>query len=526
MRGLMWVLTAVLLCDGRLNGADPVECDILLTSGTIVDGSGKAPFTGDVAIQGDRLVGIGDFEVAGQPLTIDCSGLLVCPGFIDLHNHSDEQIVTPEMRANVNFLTQACTTVVTGNCGFGPTDTAAYYQQIDDHGAGTNVAHLLPHGSLHERVMGTEDRPPTAEELAEMRRLAMLAMDEGVWGMSTGLIYVPGCYASTDEIVAMAEVVGERGGIYVSHIRDEGSGLLASIEELLEIGRRAHLPAHVSHFKASGREAWGLTRQAAEMIEAARHAGQQVTADQYPYVASSTSLEATVIPIWARAGGEEALQARLADPEVGPRLRDEIAASIREKDEGRAVRFARFAPRQDWVGRSLAEVAQAEGKTPVEITVAVVEQGGAAIVNFSMSEDDVRDVMRWPWVATASDGRAALPGADKPHPRFYGTFPRKIGLYALQEQVIPLEQAVRSASGLPADILRLTDRGYLRTGLAADVVVLSPEEYIDTATFDSPHRYASGVKYVFVNGTPALYDGSVTGALAGRALRKSQPNSG
>jgi N-acyl-D-aspartate/D-glutamate deacylase len=257
------------------------------------------------------------------------------------------------------------------------------------------------------------------------------------------------------------------------------------------------------------------------MIEAARQAGQQVTADQYPYVASSTSLEATVIPTWARAGGEEALLARFADPEVGPRLREEIAESIRKKDDGRAIRFARYAERPDWVGRSLAEVAEAEGSTPVEITETVTEHGGAAIVHFGMNEDDVRDVMKWPWVATASDGRAALPGADKPHPRFYGTFPRKIGFYALREHVIPLEQAVRSASGLPADILKLTDRGYLRTGLAADVVVLDPDDYIDTATFDAPHQYASGVEYVLVNGTPAVFEGRATGALAGQSLRRT-----
>ncbi len=504
-----------------LSAAEPVDCDILLQNGAIHDGSGAAPFTGDLAIKGDRIVGVGDFDVGGQPLIIDCTGLIVCPGFIDLHNHSDSQIVEPATRANVNFLTQACTTVVTGNCGFGPTDTAAYYEQIDRQGAGTNVAHLIPHGSLRERVMGNGDRPPTAEELAEMLRLSETAMNDGAWGMSTGLIYVPGCYAQTDELVAIAEVVGARGGIYVSHMRDENVDLLASVAELLEIGRRGNLPAHVSHFKASGRDAWGLTRQACDMIEEARQAGQIVTADQYPYVASSTSLEATVIPTWARAGGEEELLKRLDDAEVGPRLREEIAESIRKKDDGRAIRFARYLPRQDWLGRSLAEVAESTGSTPLEITLEVTRNGGAAIVHFGMSEDDVRDVMRWPWVATASDGRAALPGADKPHPRFYGTFPRKIGYYCLQEQIVPLEQAIRSASGLPADILRLTDRGYLRTGLAADVAVLAPGEYLDTATFDAPHQYATGVVHLYVNGVPAIADRHVTGALAGRSLRKA-----
>lgn len=513
-------ISAAVSLTGLLSAAEPIECDIVLQHGTIVDGSGDASFAGAIGIKGDRIVGVGAFEAGGQPLVIDCSGLIICPGFIDLHNHSDSQLVDAATRANLNFLTQACTTVVTGNCGFGPTDVAAFYREIDEHGAGTNVAHLIPQGSLRERVMGSGDRPPTDEELAEMRGLSEIGMQDGAWGMSTGLIYVPGCYSKTDELVAIAEVVAARDGIYVSHMRDEHVNLLASVAELLEIGRRAKLPAHVSHFKASGRDAWGLTRQAAEMIEAARHAGQIVTADQYPYVASSTSLEATVIPTWARAGGQEELLKRLADAEVGPRLKDEIAESIRKKDEGRAIRFARYTKRQDWVGRSLFDVAESEGTTALAIALQVTESGGAAIVHFGMSEDDVRDVMRWPWVATASDGRAALPGADKPHPRFYGTFPRKIGYYCLQEKVIPLEQAIRSASGLPADILKLADRGYLRTGQAADVAVLSPGEFLDTATFDEPHQYATGVVHLYVNGVPVISGSHPTGALAGRALRK------
>jgi N-acyl-D-aspartate/D-glutamate deacylase len=413
---------------------------------------------------------------------------------------------------------QGCTTVVTGNCGSGPVDVAEYYRKIDAAGAGTNVAHLLPQGALRDDVVGAAQRAAKPEELARMKELAAKAMREGAWGMSTGLIYVPSSYADTEELVELAKVVSEHGGIYASHIRGEGLEVLSAVNEALEIGRQAKLPVHISHFKSSGQEAWGLVRRAAENIEKARSEGQVVTADQYPYIASSTSLEATLIPTWARSGGQKELVQRLDDPEQSERIRKAIADSLSKKNDGEAVRIARYAPRQDWVGKSLAAIAQGEGREPLEIALEITRKGGAQIVNFSMSEDDVRHIMRIAWVATASDGSASLPGADRPHPRSYGTFARKIGLYSLREEVLPLAQAIRSASGLPADILGLTDRGYLRKDAFADVVVFDPKTYIDTATFDEPHRYAAGVQYVFVNGRPAVYDGTPTGALAGKAL--------
>jgi len=500
--------------------AEPVAADIVLSNGLIVDGSGGPPVAGSVAIKGEAIVAVGQFETAGTPFLVDCTGLVIAPGCIDLHNHSDVQIVDPKYRANANFLTQGCTTVVTGNCGSGPIDVADYYQKIDEHGAGTNVAHLLAHGSLRAKVVGVDDRQATSEELTEMRRLAEVAMQDGAWGMTSGLIYVPGAYADTDELVSVSEVIAQHGGIYGSHVRDEGLQLLTSVNELLEIGRRAKLPVHLSHFKASGRDAWGLARQAVTMIEQAREAGQAVTADQYPYVASSTSLEATLLPAWARAGGSDKLIARLDDAELGPRIRTEITDALARKDDGRAIRIARYAPRPEFIGRDLVQIAESEGCPTLDLVLQIVRGGGASVVHFSMDEGEVRDLMQLPWVATASDGRAELPGTDKPHPRLYGTFPRKIGRYSIEEHVIPLQQTVRSASGLAADILGLTDRGYLRTGQAADIVVFDPETYRDTATFDDPHQYGTGVKWLFVNGTPAIAREHLTGALAGKALRK------
>jgi N-acyl-D-aspartate/D-glutamate deacylase len=511
---------AIAILPGQRAEAEPIEVDILLKGGTIHDGSGGEPAVGDVAIRDGRIVAVGTFEVAVADQVIPCEGLVIAPGFIDLHNHSDSLIVLDGTRANMNYVLQGCTTIVTGNCGSGPINVKEYYERINSAGAGTNVVHLLPQGNLRREVVGTARRSATRDEIVRMRELAEKAMQDGAWGMSTGLIYVPSSYASTDELVAIARMVSEKGGIYASHIRGEGSGLLDSINEAIEIGRRARLPVHVSHFKSSGRDNWGLVRVAVDLINKARENGQVVTADQYPYRASSTSLDATLLPSRMRAGGRAAMVKRLDDSKTGPEMIKAIRIALEKRDDGAAVRIARYNPRKDWVGKSMAQIAEEEKKSPLEIALQIIRGGGAAIVNFSMDEDDVRFVMRVPWVATASDGRAYLPGPDKPHPRSYGTFPRKLGYYAIKQGNLPLAQAVRSASGLPADILGMKDRGYIRVDQVADVTVFDPLELIDVASFDDPHQYSLGVRYVLVNGRLAVYRGTATGALAGRALKK------
>ena len=501
---------------------DPIEADWLLRDGMLSDGSGGPAVVGDLAIKGDRIVAVGRFESRAARV-IDCRGKVIAPGFIDLHNHSDNRIVQAQTRLARNYLTQGCTTIVTGNCGGGKLDVADYLSQLERHGAGVNVVHLIPHGSLRRRIIGQTKRAPTADQIEQMKQLVERGMREGAWGMSTGLIYVPGAYATTDEIIALARVVSTYGGIYASHIRDERAGLLESVEEALKIGQGASLPVHISHFKVLGKPNWGTVRLAARRIEQARHAGQLVTADQYPYLASSTSLGAMLLPSEARAGGREAMIARLKDPRQRVQLRNQIAENLRNRG---GIQIVSYTPRPEWVGRRLSEIAQQEKRSAADLAVEILQQGGAGAVNFGMSPDDVRFVMQLAWVATASDGSVKLPSKTRPHPRSYGTFPRKLGYYRRQEQAISLDHAVRSCSGLPADILGITDRGYLRPGYFADVTVFDPAEIEDRATFEEPFVDSRGVLWVWVNGRTAIADGKPSDRLAGRPLRHVSRSAG
>ncbi len=513
------VFVAVVLGALPIHAGEPVKADLILKGGTLIDGTGAPGHRADVAILRDRIVAIGMFDSVTSAKIIDISGLIVAPGFIDLHTHSDSTIIKPKTRANRNYQAQGVTTVVTGNCGGGPIDIEAYFAEIDKQGAGTNVIHLIPHGSIRREILGNGDVPANARSLAAMSALIDREMRHGAWGMSTGLIYLPGRYADTKELIALSKVVAKHGGFYASHVRDEGAGLLDSVDEILTIGREAKVPVHLSHFKATGKANWGLVKTASDRILQARKSGQKVTADQYPYVASSTQLAAMVVPHWARQGTTADFIRIAADPTRGLMLRKEIQADLDERDGGSSVRIARYADKPSRVGKDLVAIARAEGTTPLEVVLDIERHGGAQAISFGMSEEDVRFVMALDYVATASDGSSHVAGSgDKPHPRAYGTFPRKVA-YALDQRVISLEAAIRSNSGLPAEILGLPDRGIVKTGAIADLVVFDPKTFRDTATFDDSTRFATGVKYLFVNGIAAVTNGEPTKALPGRALR-------
>ncbi|HEX6962478.1 MAG TPA: D-aminoacylase, partial [Lacipirellula sp.] len=500
--------------------AAAVDADILLRGGQLLDGTGSPAVAGDVAIRGDRIVAVGAFQPGKIGQTIDCTGLVIAPGFIDLHNHSDDSILAEETRPAENYIRQGCTTLVTGNCGGGASNTVKYYGKIEAHGAGANVAHLIPHGAVRSIVLGRRQVDPTPEGLEKLRGLVDEGMRAGAWGMATGLIYIPGAYAKIDELAALTEVVGRHGGIYASHIRSEDSGLLDAVSEAIEIGRRGNAPVHISHFKASGKPYWGTLRAAAKLVEDARAAGQRVTADQYPYIASSTSLEAMLLPDSAREGSREDISKRLADPEQLARLKPAIQRAL---DERPHVRIVSYKPKPQYAGRALHEIAAEENRPIIEVAIEVIREDHPSAINFGMSEEDVGFAMQLPWVATASDGSVKLASGDKVHPRSFGTFPRKIGLYSVREKVLPLEQAVRSCSGLPADILGLPERGYLRPGYFADVAVFDPAQIIDNATFDNPFEPPAGIPWVIVNGQLAVKNGEPTKSLSGRALRHQSP---
>jgi N-acyl-D-aspartate/D-glutamate deacylase len=496
------------------------DTNVVFRNATLHDGTGKPPVKGDLHIKGDRIVAVGVVGKVEGAKEIDAEGLVICPGFIDLHTHCDPGLPTKSGRANKNYVTQGCTTVITGNCGSGPVDAGKFFKTLDENGVGTNVIHLAPHNSIRDAVMGNANRAPTTEELAKMAALVEKAMQDGTWGLATGLIYNPGTYARTDEIIALAKAAGKFGGMYASHIRDEGGGLLDAIDEAIRIGKGGGCRVHISHIKASGKAAWGKSADAVGLIEKARKDGAEVTADQYPYIASSTSLRATLVPAKYREGSQKDLVARLDDPKTGEQMKKDISKALGGRDGGKRIQIARYVPKPQWQGKNIAAIAEAEGKEPLDIVLEIERNGGAQVVNFGMSEEDVRVYMKQPWVATASDGGVQTPGATVPHPRSYGTFPRKIGHYAIEEKLIPVEQAIRSSTGLPADILKLTDRGYLKPGYFADIVVFDPTTFRDTATFDKPHQYAAGVKWVFVNGHAEVADGKhQDGLLGGRVLR-------
>src|SRR5262245_4453530 len=505
-------------------GADPLAADVVIKNAIIHDGTANAGYVGDVAISGDKIVGVGKIRVAGRPRVIDGTGLVAAPGFIDLHTHCDSAdtgVTSTSGRPNKCYVMQGVTTVVTGNCGSGPVDVKGFYARLEKDGVGTNVAHLVPHNSVRTRVMGNANRAPTGDELKKMEDLVDAGMRDGAWGLATGLIYTPGTYADTNEIIALAKVAARHHGLYASHIRHEDVRLIEGIEEALKVGREAKLPVHISHIKASGKKAWGLSGDAIAVIRKALAAGQPVTADQYPYIASSTSLAATVVPTRYRDGTSKEYKARLDDPEKGPQIRKAVESALGGREGGKGIMIARYKPNPKWQGKSIAAIAEVEKKDPADIVMEIEKAGGASIVNFGMSEEDVRLYMKQPWVATASDGSSQVPGDTVPHPRSYGTFPRKIGRYSIDDGVVPLEQAIRSASGLPADILQLTDRGYLKPGQFADIVVFDPKAYRDTATFEKPHQYAAGVKYLFINGKAAIDGGEYKdGVLVGKPLRK------
>lgn len=495
------------------------EYEVVLMGGTIYDGSGNTPYIADIGITEGVIQAIGKIK-PGKSEAINAEGLYISPGFIDMHTHCERGLSKPGMSDAQNYLRQGVTTVVTGNCGSGTYKVTDFFDHLDSIGIGPNVVHLIGHGTVRRTVMGQEDRAPDAQELEQMKELFAIGMKGGAVGFSTGLFYAPGSYSETAEIIELAKGVKAFQGIYASHIRDEGEftvGLLASIEEAIVIGEAAEIPVQISHLKALGKPVWGLSDEVTALIEDARERGVDVWADQYPYPASNTGFSAAVIPRWVQADG--ATEARLRDPDLLPRIRKEMARNIDNRGGPESLLIVSYASDSTFNGKTLAEISTLIGKPAVETAIHIVLNGSSGVISFNMNESDVLHFMQKDYVMTSSDGHVHQLGDGMPHPRNFGAFSRKIRKYVLEDQVITMEHAIRAATSLPAKMLGLNDRGMIKKGFVADLVVFDPETISDKSTFTDPHHYSEGILYLFVNGEPVIEQGQYNGILAGKPLR-------
>ncbi len=497
--------------------------DLLILNGRVVDGTGSPWYFADVGVDDDRIVAVGDLSGARARQVIDAEGLYVAPGFIDPHSHSSSGLVSEALSHAQPLLAQGITTVFVNPDGGGPVDLAEQRANLLEHGLGVNVAQLVPHGSIRRTVLGMEDRQPTAEELDRMRALAREGMEEGAFGLSSGLFYAPGSYARLDEVIELAKVVSEYGGVYTSHIRDESDytiGLIGAVEEVIAVARAGNLRGSVTHIKALGPHVWGLAGAVIERIERARAEGVEVFASQYPYTASATGLGSALLPRWIQEGGREEMLLRLRDPEVRRRVRQEMLVNLDRRGGADRIRFRRHEADPSVEGRALDAIAAERGLDPIDAALDLIEEGGPGIVSFNMIDEDVELFMQQPWMMTCTDGGLVPMGVGVPHPRNYGTYPRKIRKYVVEDEVIDLSTAIRSMTYTPATVYRVADRGIVREGALADLVVFDLERLRDHATFDNPHQLSEGMVHVVVNGALVIEDEQFTDARPGEVLSR------
>ena len=497
-------------------GATREPVDLIIRGGTIYTGS-SAPFVGDVAVAGDRIAAVGRRLRNPARRILDARGLIVAPGFIDPHTHLAEPLASDDaqVRLVAGFLMQGVTTAFIGNDGIGNPDIASVLDRARTAPVGINYAAYVGFGPVRRAEVGDTDRPPTAAELARMRAMVASAMCQGALGFSTGLFYAPQNFARTDEVVALAREAGLRGGVYDSHIRDESSysiGLAASIDEAIAVGRQAGLPVNISHIKALGVDVHGQAANIIQRIEAARRDGQRITADQYPWSASGTTLMAALVPNWAQDGGRAQLLRRLDDPSLAQRLRAEMADNLRRRG-GATELLITGGPNR---GRTLADVAGADD--PVATAIRLIRESDRPVASFNQTDSDIELFMRQPWVMTGSD-------ATNGHPRAYGSFARLYGEYVKRRGVLSLREFIERSSTRTAETFGLVDRGRIGPGAFADIVVFDPRTFSARATYELPNLLAAGVRTVLVNGVAAVEDGALTGAAAGRGLPR-QPTAG
>jgi N-acyl-D-amino-acid deacylase len=528
--GMKSRFAAALLLTSALTGSalgQAPQADVLITGGTVYDGSAAKPFTGDVAITGDKIVYVGPKAPMGAKRTINAHGMIVSPGLIDAHTHADHFLDSPDkaQRANAAWTMQGVSTVFLGIDGNGEPGLKAKFAGYTAQGVGTNIVSYVGFGAIRKAVIGDAARAPTPEELAKERALTVQGMCEGAIGLSAGLFYAPQSFAKTDEVIALAKEAGMRGGTYDTHQRDESTysiGLIASTKEVLQIGREGGIPVHFSHIKALGHDVWGKSGEVIKLIDDARASGQVVTANNYPWLASHTGLDAALVPRWASDGGADAMLKRFNDPTLLAKIKTEMAQNLDRRGGAQTILLtsgdamggvAKDSPDMPWTGKYLSDIAKGWNVDPLDASIRILREskGRASIVSFNISEPDLENFMKQPWTVTSSDGG---PG----HPREYATFQTKFATYVKQKHVIDTTFFIRHSSGLTADIFKLDRRGYLKPGYFADVLVFDPERYVPKADYVHPAVLSEGVQELFVNGVAAVDNAKVTGALPGRPL--------
>jgi N-acyl-D-aspartate/D-glutamate deacylase len=515
----VWATLAFVLTAAVAGLAQTPTYEVLIRNGRVLDGSGNPWIAMDIGIRGGRIVEMGRLGNVSAARTIDAHGLTVTPGFIDVHSHASDGLAGALKDAR-QLLAQGITTAMLNPDGGGPTDLRAQRIGFEQRGVGVNVALYVPHGSIRREVLGMADRAPTADEMMKMTATARHGMEAGGIGLSSGLYYAPGSYAKTDEVIALAKVVGEMGGVYESHIRDEADysvGVVAAVDEVIRIAEEGHLPGIVAHMKALGPTSWGLSMALVEHVKQARDRGVEVYADQYPYDASGTGIVGALVPRWAEVGGRDELLKRITGSEHA-RLAADMRRNFERRGGADTLVISFYRPDRSLEGQTLAQVAKAMNKPPEEAAMDLLLKGDASLVSFNMSEDDIALIMRQPFTMTCTDGGLVPFGDGKPHPRNNGAFARKIHRYVTERGVIDLPFAVRSMTSLPASVYGLKDRGTLRPGAWADILIFDPKNVRDTATYLEPHQLAEGMNYILVNGVIEKDDTTYTGKLGGRVV--------
>jgi N-acyl-D-amino-acid deacylase len=521
-------MATLVITTTRVYAQGAVQYDVLIRGGHVLDGTGNPWRNADVAIRGDRIVAIApSLPAANAKQVVDATGQIVTPGFIDGHSHAAPGIGTEELAAAKPLLTQGITAVLLNPDGGGPADLKTQIDPIQKWTPGVNVFPTIGHNAVRAAVMGLVNRAPTPAEQKQMEELVRKAMELGAFGFSSGPYYIPGKFSETSELVGLAKVAAKYpGAFHTSHIRDEATyniGWLAAVDELISVSRQAKLPGIVTHIKGVGPTSWGKSVQVVEKINAARAEGLEIWADHYVYTTSGGSLQAVLVPAWAQEGGAEALAKRLQDPEQRKTIRKELADNMARRAGAGALMITNYKPDPKRNGKRLDAIARERGEDPLDTAIDMMIAGGSPVMSFSQNDKDVDLLVQQPWVITSTDGSLQPFGVGVIHPRAYGGFPRKIRRYVIDRKIITMEHAIRSSSGLPAMVYGLEDRGVLRAGAYADVVVFDPKTIEDTATYEKPHSYSKGINFVFVNGQPALMNGEVTAKRSGRVLLKKRP---